>query len=189
MRPQKAKANLERTVKNVEKRIEQLEVKEKLKEQPKIKLDVMDSNRLHSKIIIEGKNINKAFNHKGIFKDAGFTIYNDSKVALIGPNDCGKSTLIKMIMDNEDAIRVAQGAKIGYFSQNMNILSNDASIIENVMKSSIYPENFGRLLLARLLFKGESIHKEVGILSGGERVKVSFAKILLQDIKFEITAE
>jgi len=107
MGPQKAKANLERAVKNVEKRIAHLEVKEKPKEQPDIKLDIMDSNRLHTKIIIEGENINKAFGDKIIFKNAAFEVYNGAKVALIGPNGCGKSTLIKMIMDNDDAIKTA----------------------------------------------------------------------------------
>lgn len=189
MGDQKSKFNLERTAKSVERRIEHLEVKEKPKEELEIRLDIMDSNRLHSKIIIEGKNINKAFNDKIIFKNAEFDIYNGSKVALIGPNGCGKSTLIKMIMDNDDAIRIAQGAKIGYFNQDMNMLDKNLSIIENVMESSIYSENFARLLLARLLFKGEEIYKKVDILSGGERVKVSFAKILLQDINLLILDE
>lgn len=186
---QKAKANLERAVRNVERRIEHLEMKEKPKEQLGIKLDVLGSNRLYSKIIIEGKNINKGFGDKIIFKNAGFTVFNGSKVALIGPNGCGKTTLIKMIMGNDDVIRVAQGARTGYFSQDMNILTNNASIIENVMESSIYTENFARLLLARLLFKGEMVYKKIDILSGGERVKVSLAKILLQDINLMILDE
>lgn len=186
---QKAKANLESAVKNVERRIEQLDMKEKPKEQQGIKLDIMESNRLYSKIIIEGKNINKGFKDKIIFKNADFSIFNGSKVALIGSNGCGKTTLIKMVMDNDDGIGVAQGAKIGYFSQDMNILKNNASIIENVMESSIYPEKLVRLLLARLLFKGETVYKKIDILSGGERVKVSFAKIILQDINLMILDE
>ncbi|KOA19276.1 putative ABC transporter ATP-binding protein YheS [Clostridium homopropionicum DSM 5847] len=186
---QKAKTNLDRAVKNIEKRIEHLEVKEKPKEQSRVKLDILNSSKLYSKIIIEGNNINKVFDNKIIFKNAEFKLHNGSRVALIGPNGSGKSTLIKMIMKNDDSIRIAQGAKIGYFSQDMDILNKDLSIIENVMYSSIYPENFARLLLARLLFKGESIYKKIDILSGGERVKVSFAKILLQDINLLILDE
>ncbi|WP_326907268.1 ribosomal protection-like ABC-F family protein [Sedimentibacter sp. MB31-C6] len=186
---QKAKANLDRAVKNVKKRIENLETKEKPIGQSGIKLDIMDSNKLHSKIIIEGKNINKKFEEKIIFKNAEFNIYNNAKIALIGPNGCGKTTLINMILNNENNIKVAKGAKIGYFSQDMNILKNNLSIIENVMESSIYPESFARLLLARLLFKGETIYKKIDVLSGGERVKVSFAKILLQDINLLILDE
>ena len=157
---QKAKATLERAVKNVEKRIEHLEVKEKPKVPSSIKLDIQDAGKLHSKIIIEGENLNKAFGEKVIFKEAAFKIYNGSKVALIGPNGSGKSTLIKMIIDGDEAIKTAQGVKIGYFSQEMDILRKDLSIIENVMEGSIYPENFARLLLARLLFKGSPSIKD-----------------------------
>lgn len=189
MGSQKEKAKLNRAVQNIEKRIEHLEVKEKPKEKQSIKLDGASSDQLHSKIIIKGKHIDKAFGEHVIFKKAAFNIYNGSKVALIGPNGCGKSTLIKMIKNNENGIEMAQKAKIGYFSQDMDILKKDLSIIENVMAHSIYPENFARLLLARLLFKGEEIYKKINILSGGERVKISFAKILLEDINLLILDE
>lgn len=186
---QKAKANLERKVGNLEKRIEHLEVKERPKKLSKIQIDIMPSDDIYSKITIEGKKVNKSFGNKIIFRDADFTIYNGSKVALIGPNGCGKSTLVKMIIDNDNSIRRSKGAKIGYFSQDMNILNNNLNIIDNVIESSIYPENFARLLLARLLFKGNDIYKKVEVLSGGEQIKVSFAKILLQDINILILDE
>jgi macrolide transport system ATP-binding/permease protein len=108
---------------------------------------------------------------------------------LIGDNGCGKSTLIKMIMDSEDGIKVAKGAKVGYFSQDMNILDDEKSILENVMDTSIYDETFTRTLLARLLFRKEDVYKKVSLLSGGERVKVSFAKLMLQDINILILDE
>lgn len=186
---QKAKANLDRAVKNVEKRIEHLEVKEKPKKQESIKLDIQESNKLHSKVIIEGKKITKVFGERIILNNAEFAIHNNSKVALVGPNGCGKSTLIKMIIDNDESIRVAKGAKIGYFSQDMSILDESLTIIENVMESSMYNETFARILLARLLIKKEDIYKKVCVLSGGERVKVSFAKMLLQNINLLILDE
>ncbi len=186
---QKAKKNLDKKVKNAVKRIEHLELKEKPTVQSKIKIDISDANKLHNKIIIEGKKINKKFESKIIFNNAEFNIYNGTKTALIGPNGCGKSTLIKMIINNEDSIKIAHGAKIGYFSQDMSILNNSLSIIDNVMENSPYPESFARLLLARLLFKGDSIYKRVDLLSGGEQVKISFAKILLQDINMLILDE
>ena len=186
---QKARKNLDKKVKNVVKRIEHLELKEKPAAQSKIKIDILDAGKLHNKIIIEGKKINKKFESKIIFNNAEFNIYNGTKTALIGPNGCGKSTLIKMIINNEDSIKIAHGAKIGYFSQDMSILNNDLSIIDNVMENSPYPESFARLLLARLLFKGDSIYKRVDLLSGGEQVKASFAKILLQDINMLILDE
>ncbi len=186
---QNAKATIEKSVKNIEKRIEHLEVKEKPKEQVGIKLDIEDSNKLHSKVVIAGKNITKIFSKKIILDNAEFSIYNTSKVALIGSNGCGKSTLIKMIMDNDESIRIANGAKIGYFSQDMDILKESCTVIENVMETSIHDETFARILLARLLIKRGDIYKKVSILSGGERVKVSFAKMLLQNINLLILDE
>ncbi|AKA69659.1 ribosomal protection-like ABC-F family protein [Clostridium scatologenes] len=189
MGDQRSKVNIDGVVKNVKKRIEHLQIKEKPNKQHDIKLNIPDSNKLYGKIIIEGKNINRVFGEKSIFNNAEFKIYNESKTALIGPNGCGKSTLIKMILNENYSIKIAEGAKIGYFSQNMSILKEELTIIENVMEKSIYNETFARLLLARLLIKGEDIYKKVSVLSGGERVKVSFAKILVQDINLLILDE
>ncbi|WP_345787211.1 ribosomal protection-like ABC-F family protein [Desulfitobacterium dichloroeliminans] len=186
---QKAKANLDRSKKSVETRIEQLEIKEKPNKIEKIKLDLADTQRLHSKVIIEGKKINKAFSSRVIFKEAGFQIENGAKVALIGPNGCGKSTLLKMIMKGEESIRIAPSARIGYFSQDLSVLEDQESIMDNVMAESIYPESFVRSLLARLLFKGDQVYKRVKVLSGGERVKASFAKILCQDYNLLVLDE
>ncbi|HHY27886.1 MAG TPA: ABC-F type ribosomal protection protein [Desulfitobacterium dehalogenans] len=186
---QKAKANLDRAKRSVETRIEQLEVKEKPKQIEKIKLDIADAQKLHSKVIIEGKKLNKAFAGKIIFQNAEFRIENEARVALIGPNGCGKSTLLKMIINRDDSIRVAPSARIGYFSQDLSILDEDASVLGNVMEESIHEESFVRRLLARLLFKGDAVYKKVNVLSGGERVKASFAKILCQDFNLLILDE
>ncbi len=186
---QKAKAGLDNAVKNVRKRIEHLEEKDKPVEQSKIKLDILESSRTYSKILVKGKNINKSFGNNVIFKNANFYVENGSRVALIGPNGCGKSTLINMIMNKEKGIKISKTAKIGYFNQDLNILNKDKSILENVMESSIYSENFARLLLARLLFKGEGVYKKVNMLSGGELVKISFVKILLEDFNMLILDE
>jgi macrolide transport system ATP-binding/permease protein len=186
---QKAKANLDRAVKNIEARLRHLDVKEKPKNIDKIKLDALSTDKLHSKILISGKNISKSFGEKIIFEDAEFDLYNGSKTALIGPNGSGKSTLIKMIMEKDTSLKISSSVKIGYFSQALDILDNKLSIIENVMKDSIYDETFARILLARLLFKRDDIYKRVDVLSGGERVKVSFAKIFLKDINLLILDE
>jgi macrolide transport system ATP-binding/permease protein len=189
MGPQKAKVNLERAVKNVEKRIANLEVKEKPLNQERIKIDIPESNKLYSKIVVKGEQISKEFSGKKIFVRASFEIYKGSKIALLGLNGCGKSTLLKMIVEGEENIKIAPGVKIGYFSQEMDILEKDLSIIENVMKESIYPESFTRIILARFLFKGDSIFKKIKALSGGERVRVSLVKILLQGANFLILDE
>ena len=186
---QKAKANLDRAIKNVEARIQHLEVKEKPPKIEKIKLDIGDVQKIYSKVIIEGKDLNKSFGEKVIFKDAQFHLENGAKVGLIGPNGCGKTTLLKMILNQEPPIRIAPNVRIGYFSQELSILEENKSILDNVMAESIYKESFVRILLARLLFKGDSVYKKVRILSGGERVKASFAKIICSDFNLLILDE
>lgn len=186
---QSAKASLEKIAKSTRSRIEHLEAKEKPQNETYIKLDVGRVQNIHSKVIIEGKDINKNFGEKVIFNNADFQIFNKSKVALVGPNGCGKTTLINMIINKEIGIHIAKGAKIGYFSQEMNILNIDKTILENVMISSMYDETLARTLLSRLLFKRDDVYKKVNVLSGGERVKVSFAKILLEDINLLILDE
>ncbi|MBW9158075.1 MULTISPECIES: ribosomal protection-like ABC-F family protein [Clostridium] len=186
---QKAKANLDRAARNMKARMDHLEVKEKPKKIQSIKLDALDNGELYSKIVISGKNISKSFGDKIIFNNTEFDIYNCSRTALIGPNGSGKSTLIKMILEGDISIKTAKGAKIGYFSQDMNILNEEFSILENVMENSVYDETFARILLSRLLFKKEEVYKKVKALSGGERVKASFVKVFLSDINLLVLDE
>lgn len=186
---QSAKKNLDNSVKAMKKRIEHLEPKEKVKITEKIKLDLQDNFNPPGKILIEGHNINKSFGEKVLFENANFYIENSKKIALIGPNGCGKSTLLKMIIEGNENIRIAPSARIGYFSQDYNILDYKKSIIENIMDKSIFPESFSRTLLSRLLFKGDTIYKKVNVLSGGELSKVSFAKILLSDANLLVLDE
>ncbi|NLM36136.1 MAG: ABC-F type ribosomal protection protein [Clostridiales bacterium] len=186
---QKAKANLDRAVKNIRARIEKMEVKERPKELPKVNMDLASQGKLHCRIILSGEKITKAFGKKAIFENAEFKIINGSKTALIGPNGCGKTTLINMMVKGHDNIRAAKGVKIGYFTQNLNMLDENKSLLENVMESSIQSETFVRTLLARLLFKREDLSKKVELLSGGERVKGALAKIMVSDFNMLILDE
>lgn len=185
---QGSKKNLDSFAKAVETRIEHLNVKEKPKEEEIIKIEILESSKPYSKILISGNNINKSFGENIVFEKANCSIYNGKKVALIGKNGRGKTTLINMIL-NEEQINISKNVKIGYFSQTMNILNESQTILENVMNNSVHDENFARLILARLLFKRDRVYEKIETLSGGEKVKVSFAKIILEDINFLILDE
>lgn len=188
---QKAKSNLERAVKAMETRLEKLEVKSKPWEQEIAKVDFKESGEVVSRILVQGKNINKKFGDREIFRNAELEIPKGSKTALIGSNGSGKTTLLKLIIspDEDTDIRLANGVKIGYFSQGMDILDESLTILENVMNTSIQPEFFARTMLARLLFKRDEIYKKVGQLSGGERVRVCFAKIFASEVNLVILDE
>ncbi|URZ17839.1 ribosomal protection-like ABC-F family protein [Clostridium felsineum] len=186
---QKEKASLDRRRKSIETRIKHLNVKEKPIKLERSKIDFVYSKKIYSKIIIKGNNINKRFGKKIILENADFNILNGSKVALLGSNGSGKTTLIKMIINSQTDIVVSENARIGYFSQELDLLSKDKTILNNIMESSVYDENFVRLTLARLLFKKEDVYKKVSELSGGERVKASFAKIILSESNMLILDE
>ena len=185
---QSNRAKLDRAAKSIEKRIEHLENRDKPIEQDVIKINIPPYARAHSKTLISGENLSKAFGEKVLFDNASFCINNGKKVALLGPNGSGKTTLIKMILAEEN-INISKNVRIGYFSQSMDVLDEKKTILENVMGESIHDEGFARLILARLLIKGDKVNQKLKILSGGEKVKVAFAKIILADINFLILDE
>ena len=185
---QENRKKLDNFAKSIQSRIDRLEIKEKPKEEDIIKIKILDSTKPYNKILVSGKNINKSYGENIIFKNANFDIYNGKKIALIGPNGSGKTTLVNMIL-NEEGIDISKNVRIGYFSQSMDILDENKTILENVIEKSIHNESFARLILARLLIKGDKVYENLEVLSGGERVKVSFAKMILEDINFLILDE
>ena len=178
---QKAKANLDKAIKAMETRISKLEKKEKPKEQQHAVIDIQGAEKPVSRVLISGSGVSKSFGPKELLREAEFEVLNGSKTALLGGNGTGKSTLLNMIMRGDKSIKLANGVKLGYFSQGTDILKDDETILENVMKESIYPEHFVRTILARLLFRRDDVHKKAGKLSGGERVRTCFAKIFCSD--------
>ena len=188
MGSQNAKRSLEKKAKAIETRLEKLDIKEKVKDIDRVKVDVL-GDEIYSKIIIEGRKVNKSFGKKILFNDGEFQIYNGRKIALIGKNGSGKTTLLKMIIRGEKGIKVSKKAKIGYFSQDLSILDEEKTILENVMENSIYDEATIRTILARFLFKRDEVYKKVKVLSGGERVKASLVKMLMSDFNVLIMDE
>jgi len=177
------------TINAIETRIEKLDKKEKPKEIERVKIDMPSVTNLRNKLLIDGNKVSKSFGDKILFKNSELKIFNGDKAALLGNNGTGKTTLINMILEEDERLKICKNLKIGYFSQKLDILEGDKTILENVMKNSIQNETTARTLLSRLLFQREDIKKNIEVLSGGERVKVAFAKIFLSDINFIILDE
>ena len=178
---QSAKKNMDNSIKAIKTRIEKLEEKDKPKENIVIKIDIAEGNEFYSNYPIEIKDINISFENKLILRNASFKLKKNKRVALIGENGCGKTTLLKAIIDNNKGVKIANRVKIGYFQQDLMILNEDTTILDNILESSSEKETFIRIVLSRFLFRKNDVYKKVSVLSGGEKVRVALCKILLSD--------
>lgn len=181
MGDQKAKANLDKAVKAIESRLAKLTVKTKPRDNPTVAFNFVNAGDLYSKVVVRGQGIDKCFGGRVLFRNAEFSLLNGQKVALVGPNGCGKTTLLNIIVRGEAQIAVASKARIGYYAQGMENLDLEKSVLANVLATSVQQEGVVRDLLAQLLFCRNEVFKPAGVLSGGERTRVSLAKLIASD--------
>ncbi len=143
-------------------------------------------------VIIEG--VSKAFGDHVVFRNANLTIERGDKIAFVGRNGEGKSTLVKCIMkelDHEGTLTIGHNVQIGYFAQNQaSLLDENLTVfqtIDDVAKGDI--RNKIKDLLGAFMFGGENSAKKVKILSGGERTRLAMIKLLLEPVNLLILDE
>ncbi|MGN4425511.1 ribosomal protection-like ABC-F family protein [Bacillus cereus group sp. MYBK30-1] len=171
--------NVSKAAKALETRLEKLEQKEKPKDFSQARFDVQYHTPIHSKAVVQLNKATKKIEDRTLFQNMSGTIAPGAKLAILGANGNGKTTLFKMLLANERGIQLSKSCKIGYFEQTLSILKTNKTILENVLEETNYTESFVRTILARLLFRREDVHKPVHVLSGGERMKVALAKVFL----------
>lgn len=195
MGDQKAKKNLDNKAKAIKSRLDRLEVKEKPKEVKRPIFDVNLRTPIHSKKVIQGKDITIGYGEKNLIEESSFSIKKNKIIGFIGENGCGKTSLIKAILDSDNGnikcgeMTLSKAIKIGYFAQDLTILNEDRTLIQNIMDSSIYDETLVGISLVRMGFSREDFKKKAGVLSGGERVKASLCKIFTSDFNVLILDE
>lgn len=167
--------------KSMETRLEKLEKVDKPKDTQTVKMELPEMEAIQNRFIIRGFDLEGKVPGKRLWKPTNISVKGGEKVGIIGPNGSGKTTLIQNILSERDKLTLSPAMKIGYFSQNLTILDTDKSILENVSEEAVQSETLTRIVLAQLNFKGEDVFKKVSVLSGGERVKVSLAKLLVGD--------
>jgi ATP-binding cassette subfamily F protein 3 len=138
--------------------------------------------------------VGKAFGDKQIFSKVSLTIERGDKVAFVGRNGEGKSTLVKCIMNelqHEGNLQLGHNVQIGYFAQNQaSLLDENLTVfqtIDEVAKGDI--RNKIRDLLGAFMFGGEASTKKVKVLSGGERTRLALMKLLLEPVNLLILDE
>lgn len=136
----------------------------------------------------------KAFDEKLIFSGVNITINRGDKVAFVGRNGEGKSTLVKCIMkelEHDGSLQLGHNVQIGYFAQNQaSLLDENLTVfqtIDDVAKGDI--RNKIRDLLGAFMFGGEASSKKVKVLSGGERTRLALMKLLLEPVNLLILDE
>ena len=166
------------------KKLERLERVEKPKpDAPTLKLNFTPETR-GGNDILRCQNLGKAFGEKTIFTDLNFEVYHRDVVGIVGANGTGKTTFFRMILGEESPTEgemwVGPTLKFGYYTQELEGLNPDNEIIDEIWE--LRPQQtYGeiRSFLAKFLFSGDDVFKQIGNLSGGEQSRVLLAKLLL----------
>lgn len=189
--------NREKSIKRAESRekmldkIERLDKPQEIHDEMRLTLtpDVESGNDV---LLVEG--LAKSFDGKTIFSNVNMDIKRGERVALIGNNGTGKTTILKIINQllSKDSGKVVLGAQvhIGYYDQEHQVLHPDKTIFDELQDT--YPQMNNtrvRNVLAAFLFTGEDVFKKIEDLSGGERGRVSLAKLMLSNANFLILDE
>ena len=173
---------LRQAAKAIETRLEKLEKVDKIKELPPVKMDLPNEDIIKGRIILRINEVAGKVENRFLWKTGNIDIRSGDKIAILGRNGTGKTTFLRKILNKNNGIAISPAIKIGYFSQNLDVLDVNKTILENVSSTSIQNETLMRTVLARLRFFRDDVYKKVDVLSGGERVKVAFAKLFVSDI-------
>ncbi|MCO6162761.1 ABC-F family ATP-binding cassette domain-containing protein [Flavobacterium sp. NRK F7] len=141
------------------------------------------------------KDLHKSYGDKVIFKDANIVIERGQKVAFVGKNGEGKSTMIKAIMKeigiDSGSVEIGHNAQIGYFAQNQAaLLDGEATIFETIDRIAVGDIRTQiKNILGAFMFQGDDIQKKVKVLSGGEKTRLAMIKLLLEPVNLLILDE
>ncbi|MGB4659941.1 MAG: ABC-F family ATP-binding cassette domain-containing protein [Mobilitalea sp.] len=145
------------------------------------------------KITIKASNLSKSFDQKSLFHNAEMVVYYGERVALIGPNGCGKTTLLKMLLGEElpDTGTAQLGANVlaAYLQQTVTFPNEELSVLDYFREDLFVLEGNAREYLAKFMFYGGNVFKKIKLLSGGERLRLKLSKLLFNDINLLILDE
>ena len=189
--------NREKSIKRAESRVKMLDKIQRIDKPVEIDNQMrisLEPRFISGNDVLTVEGLSKAFPGQTLFTDISFEIKRGERVALIGNNGTGKTTILKILngIVDADAGRFALGSKvqIGYYDQEHHVLHMEKTIFQEI--SDTYPtltETEIRNMLAAFLFTGDDVFKLISSLSGGERGRVSLAKLMLSEANFLILDE
>jgi len=175
----------------------------KLDKLERIEVDDIDSTKVRisfppaphaGKVILEGKSLGKAYGENRLFSGVDLLIARGEKIALVGKNGVGKSTLIRMIMrkeQHEGEFTPGYSVSVGYYAQNQSDeLDGSKTVFETIDDEAVGDiRKSVRSMLGAFLFSGDDVDKKVKVLSGGEKARLALCKLLLQPYNFLVLDE
>lgn len=189
--------NREKSIKRAESREKMLDKIEVLDKPSEVRADMhltLTPRIKSGNDVLTVEGLSKAFDTQTLFADVNFEIKRGEHVAIIGDNGTGKTTLLKILNNMTDAdsgsFRLGSNVEIGYYDQEHHVLHSEKTLFEEISDEYPYMTNTEiRNVLAAFLFTGEDVFKRICDLSGGERGRVSLAKLMLSNANLLILDE
>lgn len=182
-----------RQARNMERALERMvKVKKPLLDPKKMDLSFELASRSGKEVVLM-KNVYKSYGEKVLLKNAQLNVYWKERLAIVGRNGTGKSTVLKLLrgeipIDQGEA-KLGSNVRVGYLTQHFEIQDPKARLIDVFRSELNMVEGDARHILARFMFYGPEVFKRIGDLSGGERMRLRLAQLMHQDINLLILDE